>query len=217
MTTFHLADRPPVSAAIAAAASCSTLSELYRAIEGYRGHELAFLRPYTPAQTVSEPHPMMIISEKPEAEDLQTGKPFSGAYGRLMREALAVNGIDPDDLHITYAVHWAPEGETAPNKTMIAASRPFLFREIELVQPRAILATGKCVVEALSLYKGPITPFTGQTMRWEHAGSKQDFYVCFHPAYPLRLPAQIPDFFAQVRGFFEQYGRPEKGVLANAA
>lgn len=209
MQHFHLADRPCVAEAIKAAAACSDLDQLGRAIEAYKGHDLAARSPYVPSQRTDIANPLMIITEKPEtAKDLAEGRPFSGDYGAVMREALTRAGVDQKDLHIAYALHWTPEGETSPNKTQLSASRPFLFREIELVKPRALLVQGRAVLEAMSMYRGHITDVLGQTMSWRHGDAALQMYVTWHPAFALRFITQIPEFQQQVAGFFDRFGKP---------
>ncbi|MBS7671399.1 uracil-DNA glycosylase family protein [Croceicoccus gelatinilyticus] len=212
MEKFHLAEREPVAVAIDAAASATNLDELYSAIRGYTAHPVAEREPYTPSQTSPHDNPIMVVSEKPEAEDRETGKPFSGVYGKIMRRALEEMGVDPDALHVAYAVHWAPGAEKAPNNTQIAASRPFLFREIELVKPRAILAQGRAVIDALTGYRGHITPILGQTLGFKWRETSLQAHVSWHPAYPLRFTTKHGEFIEQMEPFFERYGIEAEGT-----
>lgn len=213
MDHFHLAERDPVKAAIEAATGAATLEDLYSAIKEYNGHEIAQASTYCPPARTSAASPIMIVSEKPEPEDAASGKPFSGEYGALMRRALSALGISQENLHVTYAVHWSPGDDRTPNNTQIAASRPFLFREIELVQPRVLLAQGRVVVDALTGYRGNITPILGHTLGYRWKDIELQAFVTWHPAYPLRFPITFGDFVAQLGTFFERYGKTDEETL----
>lgn len=210
MEAFHLAEREPVAVAIQQAAASRSLAALYKAVELYDAHPIAEREPYTPSQVSAHANPIMLVSEKPEAEDREEGKPLSGAYGNTMRRALEELGVDIDALHIAYAVHWAPGAEKAPNNTQIAASRPFLFREIELVQPRVLLAQGRAVIDALTGYRGKITPILGQTLSYRWNDTALQAYVTWHPAYPLRFSTMFGDFLGQLEPFFARFGRDDE-------
>lgn len=216
MNEFLLSDREPVAQAIAAADRAKTLDQLYAEIKAYKGHEIAQARPYSAGKPTTHRNPIMIVTEKPEPADQETGKPLSGDYGAILRNSLLELGISPDDLHIAYAIHWAPENEKAPNNTQIAASRPFLFKEIELVQPRVILAPGRHVVNALTNYRGHITPLLGQTLRYQRGEQTLDAYVTWHPAFPMRFPLKLSEYLTQLRDFFERYGKEEDNTQVSA-
>lgn len=215
---FHLAEREPVATAIAAAAACDTLDELHAAIRAYKGHQVAAVTPWTPSWPPTRPTPpqgsLMIVSEKPEDEDRVAGAPFSGAYGAVMREALAVSGVDLAQMHVAYAVHWAPGDERSPNATQISASRPFLMREIEIVRPRAILVQGRAVLEAMFMIRDPITPLLNETLLWKRGDLRIECYVGWHPAYCMRFKTQSMDFNEQIHGFVERFGMPDGSKAA---
>ena len=211
MEDFHLKERPSVEEAIRAADAAKTLPELYQAIEAYQGHDVAKDQHYTPSQTVNIDHPIMIVSEKPEEEDAKEGAPFSGEYGSVMRNAVKQSHVNIRSLHIAYAIHWTPPKGKTVNKTQIAASRPFLFKEIELVQPRAILAQGKAVMEALSGYRGNILEIAGQSMDFKWRETQIPMFIMTHPKYCLFSGTHFADFQENVSRFFELYGKKEEG------
>jgi uracil-DNA glycosylase family 4 len=216
MDSFHLADRPCVAEAIEAAARCNTLEELYEAIKNYKGHEVAEREGYTPSWPVLKDTghpdgPLMFINEKPELPwDRESARPFEGKdYGWSMKEVLGWYDVNLDEIHTTFACHWAPGAEKAPNATQIAASRPFLFREIELVKPRAILAQGRAVIDSLLMYREPITPWLGMAMQWKRGDLRIPAFLCWHSAYPARFTTKMGEYGNQIRDFFSLYGMPD--------
>ena len=213
MNEFHLADREPVRLAIEAANRATTIEELYAEIKAYRGLEIAEKKPFSPGQPTANKNPIMLICQKPEPEDEETGHPLSGVNGGVMKNTLLEIGIRPEDLHLAYAIHWTPDDDKAPNNTQIAASRPFLFKEIELVQPRVILAPGRHVINALTNYRGQITPLLGNTLQYKHKKQTLQAYVTNHPAYLHRMPNRLPEFISDIKTFFESYGSANDNTL----
>lgn len=215
MDSFHLAEREPVALAIEAAARCTNLGQLYAAIESYEGYDVARTEGYTPCWPISSPvqhpdGPLMIVSEKPEPGERGNLRAFEGKeYGWAMREALERCGVDVDQIHVAFACHWNPGDEKSLNATQISASRPFLVKEIELVRPRAILAPGRGVLEALLMYRGKVNDVVGMTMNWKRGDLTIPVYTTWHPAFAARFKTQMPEYHEQVRGFFERFGMPD--------
>lgn len=214
MDSFHLSERPSVAAAIEASEKCENLEQLYDAIKNYTGHEIAEKGHYTASQIAvrknDENAPIMIVTEKPEDEDAEEGRPFSGEYGSVMQKAMRETGVNINAVHIAYAVHWLPHGDKSPNKTQIASSRPFLFREIELVKPRAILAQGKGVLEALSGYRGNILEVAGQSMQFKRGDMTIPMFIHTHPKYCLFNGTHFVDFQSNLHEFFKIHGLKEE-------
>lgn len=220
MEEFHLADRDCVAQAISAAAACNSLDELYEAIRRYDGHDVAKREEYTHSWPVSVPvdhpdGPLLILNEKPENPwDREADQPFTGKdYGWAMAEVLGWCDVDVRQCHTTFACHWVPDPEKAPNSTQMSASRPFLFREIELVKPRAILIKGRACLESMFRFREPITPYLGMSMMWKRGGLEIPCYISWHEAYPARFQMQMGDFGTQIRGFFDQYGKPDGSAV----
>jgi uracil-DNA glycosylase family protein len=99
---------------------------------------------------------LMLVGEQPgDREDLD-GRPFVGPAGRLLEEALAEAGIDRGDAYLTNVVKhfkWKPRGKRRihqrPNAAEIAACRPWLDAELELVRPTALVLLGATAAQAL--------------------------------------------------------------------
>jgi DNA polymerase len=99
---------------------------------------------------------LMFVGEQPgDSEDLE-GRPFVGPAGKLLDRVLEEVGIDRDAVYVTNVVKhfkWEPRGKRRihkkPNASEIAACRPWLDAEIELVKPRAIVCLGATAAQAL--------------------------------------------------------------------
>jgi DNA polymerase len=98
----------------------------------------------------------MLVGEQPGDQEDKAGHPFVGPAGKLLDRALAEAGIDRKSVYVTNVVKhfkWEPRGKRRihkkPNSTEIAACRPWLEIEIDLVKPRAIVCLGATAAQAL--------------------------------------------------------------------
>ncbi len=133
----------------------------------------------------------MVVGEAPgEQEDAQ-GEPFVGAAGQLLDRMLAALGLGRGDgkpaqqVFITNALKCRPPRNRNPSPEELAACRPFLQRQVALVQPRVILAMGRFAVQSLLDSDAPIGKLRGTVHRWHGV----PLVVTYHPAYLLRQPA----------------------------
>ena len=137
---------------------------------------------------------VLFIGEAPgENEDL-AGKAFVGRSGKLLDEMLAEMGFDTNrDALIVNVVKCRPPKNRAPFREEAEACRPFLKRQIELVQPRLIALLGKTALKHL-LPENKDFPMADQAGRcFRHpAYPGTDLMVLFHPAYILRDPRKKP-------------------------
>jgi DNA polymerase len=133
----------------------------------------------------------MIVGEAPgEQEDLK-GEPFVGSAGQLldaMLNALQLTRADapPErQVYIANTLKCRPPRNRNPEPDELARCEPFLVRQIELVQPRLILAMGRFAVQALLRSSEPIGRLRGRVHRYHGV----PLVVTYHPAYLLRNPA----------------------------
>jgi len=133
----------------------------------------------------------MIVGEAPgEKEDLQ-GEPFVGSAGQLLDRMLPAIGLTraPDDptrqVFIANTLKCRPPRNRNPEPAELARCSVYLIRQIELVQPKLLLAMGRFAVQALLDSSEPIGRLRGRVHRWRDL----PVVVTYHPAYLLRNPA----------------------------
>ena len=129
----------------------------------------------------------LIVGEAPgEKEDLQ-GEPFVGQAGLLLDNMLKALGLNRrQQVYITNVLKCRPPGNRNPEPQEVAQCEPFLRRQVELLQPRIILAMGRFAVQALLQSNEPIGKLRGQVHRYNGV----PVIVTYHPAYLLR---NLPD------------------------
>jgi uracil-DNA glycosylase family protein len=150
----------------------------------------------TGTQTVfgggSEHAKVVLIGEQPGNDEDLAGKPFVGPAGKLLDKALEEAGIDRDEVYVTNAVKhfkWEPKGKRRihkkPNAREIAACRPWLNAELDLLKPEVVVCLGATAAQAL-LGKD----FRVSQQRGEFVDSPLAKHVTatVHPSSILRAP-----------------------------
>ena len=126
---------------------------------------------------------LMIIGEGPGAEEDQQGAPFVGPAGQLLDRMILAMGLGRDDVYIANIVKCRPPNNRTPQVDEISACMPFLHKQIEIVQPRVILAAGNTAVRALLGVTEGITSLRG---KWKLHRGRIPVMPTYHPAYLLR-------------------------------
>lgn len=130
----------------------------------------------------------LIIGEAPGAEEDRKGEPFVGRAGQLLNAMLAALGLRREEVYIANILKCRPPGNRDPKPEEAAACAPFLQRQIELVQPRIILALGRIAAQNLLKTDTPIGKMRGR--RYEYPDPRVPVVVTYHPAYLLRSPSE---------------------------
>ncbi|MBR0565296.1 uracil-DNA glycosylase [Azoarcus sp. L1K30] len=127
----------------------------------------------------------MLVGEGPGAEEDRLGEPFVGQAGKLLDNMLAALGLTREaDVFIANAVKCRPPHNRTPEADELAACRPYLLRQIELVEPDLLIALGRPA--ALALLEREIN--IGAARGKPHSYRDIPVVVTYHPAYLLRNP-----------------------------
>lgn len=135
---------------------------------------------------VGDPHAaLMFVGEGPGADEDRQGEPFVGRAGQLLTEIITKGmKLRRQDVYIANVIKCRPPGNRNPEADEIATCMPFLVRQIDLVQPKVIVALGTFAAQTLLGVKTPITRMRGV---WhDYRGVR--VMPTFHPAYLLRNP-----------------------------
>lgn len=131
---------------------------------------------------------LMFIGEGPGAEEDKTGFPFVGRAGTLLTKIIEAMGFTREDVYIANIVKCRPPGNRVPAPEEIESCVPFLKAQIEMIQPKMIVALGLTAASTLTgndstmgLLRGRFHP-----LAWD---SKRSLMATYHPAYLLRNPA----------------------------
>jgi uracil-DNA glycosylase family protein len=135
---------------------------------------------------------VMLVGEQPGDREDVAGEPFVGPAGALLDRALVDAGIDRSDAYVTNVVKhfkWRPAGKRRihqkPNAAEIAACRPWLDKEIDLVDPRVVVCLGATAAQALLGRSFRVTQSRGEFVEWDRAPL---VLATVHPSSILRAP-----------------------------
>jgi DNA polymerase len=129
----------------------------------------------------------MIVGEAPGAEEDARGEPFVGQAGRLLDSMLAAVALRRgENVYIANVLKCRPPGNRNPEPFEVAQCSPHLVRQIELIQPRLILALGRAAAQLLLNTDASIASLRGKLFRYQGVTT----IVTYHPAYLLR---NLPD------------------------
>ena len=146
-------------------------------------------------------NPIMVMGKSPAADSIATGELYCGPAANVLRKAFKDAGGDLDDHWLTYATPWRPRKENTPSTLQIALSRPLLLREIELVQPRAIIVLGAKANDALfgehpTMVEDQATPSRHQEI---------PVVTIRNHGYMLRFPAHYPAWVDRIAKILGDY------------
>jgi DNA polymerase len=135
---------------------------------------------------------LMLVGEQPgDREDLE-GHPFVGPAGHLLDRALADAGIDRAAVYLTNAVKhfkWKPAGSrrihAKPDAREVAACKPWLEAELDVVRPRLVVALGATAAQALLGNAFRVTKQRGQVFE----RPPTHVLATVHPSSVLRAPS----------------------------
>ena len=124
---------------------------------------------------------VMLVGEAPGSTENRLGRPFVGRAGRLLDRLLSSIGLERKDVYITSVLKDQPPGNRDPKPEEIAAYAPYLWKQIEIINPKVIVLLGRYALQTLLPEAGPIGVVHGQVYR------RQGRYLLpvFHPAAAL--------------------------------
>ncbi len=130
----------------------------------------------------------LIIGEAPGADEDRQGEPFVGRAGKLLTAMLQAVGYRRDQVYITNILKCRPPQNRDPSSDETACCHAYLERQIELVNPRLILAVGRIAAHTLL---GTDTAIGRLRSSVHHYGKDRiPLVVTYHPAYLLRSPLE---------------------------
>ena len=127
----------------------------------------------------------MLVGEAPGATEDETGRPFVGQAGQLLEKILAAIKFSREDVFIVNVLKHRPPGNRNPRPEEVSACSPYLVHQIELIQPKVLVALGTFAAQTLLDTKLSIGKLRGQIHRYYGV----PLIVTYHPAALLRNPS----------------------------
>ena len=172
------------------AASASTLEELRRHMAAFDGCNLKFTAKNLVFADGNPNADLMLVGEAPGRDEDLEGLPFVGRSGRLLDRMLAAIGRDRTSAYIANVIPWRPPGNRTPTPHETEICRPFIERQIELVNPKVLVNLGGPSAKTLLNTTEGILRLRGNWRAHTTAsGTAIPAMPTLHPAYLLRTPA----------------------------
>ncbi len=132
---------------------------------------------------------IVFIGEAPGKNEDEQGKPFVGAAGKFLNEMLAAAGMERSDVYITNIVKYRPPNNRDPLPEEKAAFLPYLLRQLEIIDPKAIITLGRHSMEYF-LPDARISQIHGHAVRKKvlyHDKTEHEWLIIplYHPAAAL--------------------------------
>ncbi|HEY1769371.1 MAG TPA: uracil-DNA glycosylase [Chthoniobacterales bacterium] len=131
---------------------------------------------------------LMFIGEAPGADEDLIGEPFVGRAGQLLTKIITAMGLTRDDVYIANVLKCRPDmppgapGNRPPSPNEMATCLPYLTQQIEIIQPKVLVALGATAVEGLLEMRTSMGRLRG---RW-HSYRETPLMITYHPSYLLR-------------------------------
>jgi DNA polymerase len=149
---------------------------------------------------------LMFVGEAPGADEDVQGEPFVGRAGQLLTKIIEAINLRREDVYIANVIKCRPPQNRNPEPDEVEQCEPFLFRQIDVIKPKVIVALGKFAAQCLLKTNEPITRIRGREFQYRDA----ILMPTYHPAYLLRNPSskrevwedmkRVRDLLAQPKG-----------------
>jgi DNA polymerase len=138
---------------------------------------------------------LVFVGEGPGHDEDVQGLPFVGRAGKLLTQMIEAMGLRRDDVYICNVVKCRPPENRKPEDDEVATCSPYLYRQLEVIGPKAVVCLGATAAQALLKTKESISRYRGQWL--DFRGTK--LLVTYHPAYLLRNPAAKGDVWKDLQ------------------
>ena len=150
---------------------------------------------------------VMFVGEAPGFHEDQKGEPFVGAAGQLLNELLQSVGLSRSDIYIANVIKCRPPNNRDPEPQEVDTCKPFLLRQIALIQPKLVCSLGNWATQTLLERKVGITRVRGQAFYMKE-------FVLFpllHPAAALHQGTMLQPLredFLKLKDFLDRHSQP---------
>jgi uracil-DNA glycosylase family 4 len=155
---------------------------------------------------------LMFIGEAPGADEDRRGEPFVGRAGELLTKIIKAMGFERSDVYIANVLKCRPDtppgssGNRPPTPEEMQTCLPYLTEQIDIIQPKVLVALGATAVEGLLGTRRVMREVRG---KW-HSHQDTPLMITYHPAYLLRnqAPSDKLKVWEDMLLVLERLGRP---------
>jgi uracil-DNA glycosylase len=145
---------------------------------------------------------LVFVGEGPGADEDAQGLPFVGRAGKLLTQMIEAMGLQRKDVYICNVVKCRPPQNRAPEPDEVETCSPYLLRQIDVINPKAIVCLGAVAAKTLLQTTRGISQFRGEWQEWRG----RRLMATYHPAYLLRNPAAKADVWKDLQKVMAELG-----------
>jgi DNA polymerase len=138
---------------------------------------------------------LMLIGEAPGHDEDVQGIPFVGRAGQLLTKIIEAIGLSRDEVYIANVIKCRPPENRNPEPDEVETCEPFLFRQVQIIKPKVVVALGSFAARTLLRTTDPISKLRGRFYRYGDAA----LIATFHPAFLLRSPDRKRDVWDDMK------------------
>ena len=127
---------------------------------------------------------LVFVGEGPGHDEDVQGLPFVGRAGKLLTQMIEAMGLQREDVYICNVVKCRPPENRKTEDDEVATCSPYLYRQLDVIAPKAIVCLGGVAAQTLLKTKDPISRFRGNWFDFRNT----KLLATYHPAYLLRNP-----------------------------
>lgn len=128
---------------------------------------------------------LMFVGEAPGRDEDLKGEPFVGRAGQKLTQIIEAIGLKREDVYIANVIKCRPPENRNPEPDEVDTCEPFLFRQVDAIKPKVIVALGSFAARSLLKTTDAISRLRGRV--YDYRGAQ--LVPTFHPAFLLRNPA----------------------------
>jgi DNA polymerase len=156
---------------------------------------------------------LMFVGEAPGGDEDVQGEPFVGRAGQLLTKIIEAIGMTREQVYIANVIKCRPPGNRNPEPDEVEQCEPFLFRQIDSIRPKVIVALGKFAAQSLLRTADPITRIRGREYKYRDA----ILMPTYHPAFLLRNPSAKREVWEDMKRVRQLLGGADALAHENAA
>ena len=138
---------------------------------------------------------LMLIGEAPGHDEDAQGIPFVGRAGQLLTKIIEAIELTREQVYIANVIKCRPPENRNPEPDEVATCEPFLFRQVQIIKPKVIVALGTFAARTLLRTNEPISKLRGRFYKYGDAA----LIATFHPAFLLRSPERKRDVWDDMK------------------
>ena len=145
---------------------------------------------------------LVFVGEGPGHDEDMQGLPFVGRAGKLLTQMIEAMGLRRDDVYIANVVKCRPPQNRAPEPDEIETCSPFLYRQLAVIRPKAVVCLGAIAFQSLTGTKPSMSRIRGQWLEFRGI----PLLATYHPAYLLRNPNAKGDVWEDLKKVMAHLG-----------